>query len=235
MDHAQLWTVHGGPQDLYFKPEIDLFASRLNKQLPVFCSFGPDTEASFINAFTISWANKKLYVFLLPAAFYRCYVQNIIQDQATCMVVIHNWPTQAWYPLLTSLLFFLQSSFTPDEIYWNYQNGLSYSTVNTARSMLYSVLQLNINSSLPVGQLPIVKRLIQGIYELRLSLTRYTRQLGIWVLCWIMSAKVHLYQCFISAFKSILYELNLLSERRWQTVKFFSIKNMELWTSNLPL
>ena len=50
-------------RSLNFQPEIDLFASRLNKQLPVFCSFRPDPEASFINAFTISWSNKKLYCF----------------------------------------------------------------------------------------------------------------------------------------------------------------------------
>ena len=46
--------------------------------------------------------------------------------------------------------------------------------MNTARSMLSSVLQLNINSSLPVGQLPIVKRFMKGIYELCPSLPRYT-------------------------------------------------------------
>ena len=49
-----------------------------------------------------------------------------------------------------------------------------YSTVNTARSMLSFVLELNINSSLPAGQLPIVKRFMKGIYELRPSLPRYT-------------------------------------------------------------
>ena len=53
-----------------------------------------------------------------------------------------------------------------------HENGLSYSTVSTARSLLSSVPQLNINSSLPVGQLPIVKRFIKGIYELRPSLPR---------------------------------------------------------------
>ena len=55
-----------------------------------------------------------------------------------------------------------------------HERGLFYSTANTARSMLSSVRQLNINSSLPVGQLPIVKRFMKGIYELRPSLPRYT-------------------------------------------------------------
>ena len=31
-------------------------------------------------------------------------LQKIIQDQATCVVVVPDWPTQAWYPLPTSLL-----------------------------------------------------------------------------------------------------------------------------------
>ena len=41
-----------------------------------------------------------------------------------------------------------------------YEKGLSYSAVNTARSMLSSILQLNINSSTPFGQLPIVLKKI---------------------------------------------------------------------------
>ncbi|XP_044179907.1 uncharacterized protein LOC114968520 [Acropora millepora] len=89
-------------RSLNFQPEIDLFASRLNKQLPVFCSFRPDPEASFINAFTISWSNKKLYCFP-PFSCILQVLQKVIQDQATCVVVVPDWPTQAWY-LLTSLL-----------------------------------------------------------------------------------------------------------------------------------
>ena len=55
-----------------------------------------------------------------------------------------------------------------------HENGLSHSTVNTVRSMLPSILQLNIKSCLPIGQLPIVKRFMKGVCELRLSLPRYT-------------------------------------------------------------
>ena len=38
-----------------FHPEVDLFASRLNAQLPVFVSYHPEPEAIHINAFSISW------------------------------------------------------------------------------------------------------------------------------------------------------------------------------------
>ena len=37
-----------------FQPEVDLFASRLNVQLPVFISYHADPEAMYINVFSIS-------------------------------------------------------------------------------------------------------------------------------------------------------------------------------------
>ena len=45
------------------KPEIELFASRLNRQFPIYCSFRRDPEASCIDAFTISWTEKKILFF----------------------------------------------------------------------------------------------------------------------------------------------------------------------------
>ena len=54
-----------------------------------------------------------------------------------------------------------------------FHSGLSYSSINTARSALSSILQVN-NNSLPFGQLPIVQRFMKGIYELRPSFPKYT-------------------------------------------------------------
>ena len=48
---------------LNFKPQIDLFASRLNRQFPIYCSFKPDPDASYMNAFTLSWSDKHFYCF----------------------------------------------------------------------------------------------------------------------------------------------------------------------------
>ena len=42
---------------LNFKPQIDLFASRLNRQFPIYCSFKPYPNASYIDAFTLSWSD----------------------------------------------------------------------------------------------------------------------------------------------------------------------------------
>ena len=54
-----------------------------------------------------------------------------------------------------------------------YEKGLSYSTINTATSVLSSILQLNVNSSIPFGQLPIVPRFMNGLFKLRPALPRY--------------------------------------------------------------
>ena len=89
--------------NLDFKPEIDLFASRLNKQFPVYCSYRPDPGAKYINAFSISWANLNFYSFP-PFSCVLQVVQKIIQDKAKGVIVVPNWPTQAWYSLLQPLL-----------------------------------------------------------------------------------------------------------------------------------
>lgn len=49
--------------DVYFKPTIDLFASRLNFQLHKYVSGKPDPEAIAIDAFTICWTGELFYAF----------------------------------------------------------------------------------------------------------------------------------------------------------------------------
>ena len=40
---------------IFFPPSVDLFASRINRQLDRYVSWKPDTSALFIDAFTINW------------------------------------------------------------------------------------------------------------------------------------------------------------------------------------
>ena len=49
--------------DQFFKPDIDLFASRLNKQLNKFVSWNFDPEAYHVDAFTMSWSMFRPYIF----------------------------------------------------------------------------------------------------------------------------------------------------------------------------
>ena len=85
------------------KLEIELLASRLNRQLPIYCSFRRDPEASCFHAFTISRTEKKFYSFP-PFNCVLRVLQKIIQDRATGVLVVPMWPSQSWYPILTTLL-----------------------------------------------------------------------------------------------------------------------------------
>lgn len=44
-------------QTLRFKPDIDLFASRLNSQFPKYVAYRLDPESVVTDAFTIHWAD----------------------------------------------------------------------------------------------------------------------------------------------------------------------------------
>ena len=66
-----------------FQPEVDLFASRLNAQLPVvFVSFHPDLQAIRINAFSLSWWNRPSYAFP-PFAVIGKVLHKLVLDVAT--------------------------------------------------------------------------------------------------------------------------------------------------------
>lgn len=44
-------------------PSVDLFTTRTNKKCTIFYSRYPDPEAAAVDAFTVSWKNKKFYAF----------------------------------------------------------------------------------------------------------------------------------------------------------------------------
>eukprot|EP00794_Sanderia_malayensis_P006608 gene6608-7357_t len=56
-----------------------------------------------------------------------------------------------------------------------FHNGASYSTVNTARSAVSSILLFG--GETPFGQLPIIKHFMKGVYELR---PNFPKQNDIW-------------------------------------------------------
>ncbi|XP_057294577.1 uncharacterized protein LOC130623096 [Hydractinia symbiolongicarpus] len=49
--------------ELDFRPETDLFASRINTQLPAFFSYRPDPNCIGVNSFTEDWHNISFYAF----------------------------------------------------------------------------------------------------------------------------------------------------------------------------
>lgn len=81
---------------LQFEPEIDIFASRLNTQLPKFVSFRPDPESIAVNSFNMDWGNLKLYAFP-PFILVPRVLQKIWKDKATGILIVPDWPNQIWY------------------------------------------------------------------------------------------------------------------------------------------
>ena len=84
-------------------PEIDLFASALNHQVPKYISWNPDQEAFAIDAFSISWANIKFYAF--PSFnLIRARISKIKREGASGVMIIPLWTTLFWFPMMVSIL-----------------------------------------------------------------------------------------------------------------------------------
>ena len=85
------------------KPEVDLFASRLNFQLDRYVSWKPDPGALAVDAFTLDWSSYVFYAFP-PFSVLGRVVQKIQEDMAEGILLIPNWPTQPWFPKVMRLL-----------------------------------------------------------------------------------------------------------------------------------
>ena len=83
-------------------PEIDIFASRKNTQLPRFVSWLPDPEAEFIDAFSISWRFNYIYAFP-PFSVIGDVIRKIQQDEAEALVILPVWSTQHWFSEMLKL------------------------------------------------------------------------------------------------------------------------------------
>ena len=79
-------------------PEVDLFASRLNHQLPTYVSWKPDPNSHFIDAIPMSWKRKFVYIFP-PFSMLWPVLTKLESDQVCrAIIIIPRWPTQSWYP-----------------------------------------------------------------------------------------------------------------------------------------
>ena len=77
-------------------PEVDLFASRVNKQVESFFSFRPDPDCLLVDTFTAYWGGTQFYAFppfnCLPRT-----LQKICFDEAKGILTVPDWPNQPWY------------------------------------------------------------------------------------------------------------------------------------------
>lgn len=71
---------------IWGKPSIDLFASRLNAQVPCYVSWKPNPEATYVDAFSISWENHFFYAFPPFSLIPRCLQKREMEKAEGIMI-----------------------------------------------------------------------------------------------------------------------------------------------------
>lgn len=108
VDERLEWAVNSSIFDKlcarFGRPEIDLFASRLNAKLPRFVSWRPEPGATNVNAFSISWSD--LYAYLFPpfSLITRCVQKLKLESTCTALLILPLWATQPWFGQVMDLL-----------------------------------------------------------------------------------------------------------------------------------
>ena len=99
--------------------EIDLFASGLSTQLPLFYSWRPDPLSEAVDAFSQDWSKVRGYALPPFALVGRCLRQLLDQNVSHLVLVAPVWQSQPWYPLL------LESCVAPPILFPHYPGLLS--------------------------------------------------------------------------------------------------------------
>ena len=62
--------------------DIDLFASRLSKQVPRFCAWWPDSDTVYIDSFMYDWGEETLVCAFSPLSILQMVIRKFIHDQS---------------------------------------------------------------------------------------------------------------------------------------------------------
>ena len=89
--------------NLFGPIEVDMFASPLTAQCPVFFSWRPDPSAVATDAFLQDWSHIKGYA-NSPWSLVGRVLSKVQRDQTRIVLVAPVWKTQPWYPLLLQML-----------------------------------------------------------------------------------------------------------------------------------
>lgn len=96
------------------KPEIDLFATRVNNKCRKYVSWRRDPGAWAVDAFTIDWSGMFFYAFP-PFAIISKILQKIKREKAEGILVVPRWPAQPWFPLFMNMLTSKPLFFDPNQ------------------------------------------------------------------------------------------------------------------------
>ena len=82
---------------------VDLFATRLSRQLPKFYSWRPDPESAGTNALIQDWRDSIGYAHP-PWCLVGRVLQKVLVQEVTVTLIAPVWPSQPWYATLLSML-----------------------------------------------------------------------------------------------------------------------------------
>ena len=88
---------------LLFLPQVDPFATRLNRQLPLFVSPYPDKSAWAVDALALDWTGRWLYAFP-PSQLIPAVLQQMVRQPCHVLLIAPARPWSAWFPQLLHLL-----------------------------------------------------------------------------------------------------------------------------------
>jgi len=101
------WTLHMDVVSqlclLWDSPTVDLFATRLNKRLPLYISPLPDEDALEVDSLAASWDGLNAYAYP-PISLIQHVLNKVSTSQVRVILIAPCWPNQAWFPVLLELL-----------------------------------------------------------------------------------------------------------------------------------
>ena len=80
----------------WFTPHVDLFATHLNHEIPLYVSPVPDQHAWDIDALNINWLGVTAYAYP-PMALLHRVIQKIRQCNCLIIVIAPGWPGMPWF------------------------------------------------------------------------------------------------------------------------------------------
>ena len=86
-----------------FVPTIDLFATRVNTKVSRFIAWRPDPEALAIDTFSQQFQDENFYAFP-PFNMIHVFLRKVELENLTGIIIVPNWSTQPFFPLLLRLL-----------------------------------------------------------------------------------------------------------------------------------
>ena len=88
----------------WFRPMVDLFATRFNHRLDVNMSPVPDPAAWRVDTLSFSLSNLLSYASPPPLSLLPKVFRKAGLDQATMILVASRWPDRPWFPGLLALM-----------------------------------------------------------------------------------------------------------------------------------